>query len=216
LIVVAEARTSFKDEHSNIVLSATESVAHHAAGNLDLAEEALAKAMAAGNVGKLPAQTVISLAGACFAMGKEQDATNLLQHAIQNNPEDQSIKDKVHDELIAAGKNGSEADAMIEESTQEVILINNNGVEKAEAGQLEEAIELLCEAANRLPNNLQIMGNAALVLALDLARNGSNQDKLAKCLSYRDALIKKSPNHPKLVQIDGVLKQLKTMKAVQA
>jgi DNA-binding response OmpR family regulator/lipoprotein NlpI len=208
LSVVADAKKAFNDEHSTIVLAATESVAHRAAGNIELAEAALATAMA-GDMSKLPAQTVISLADACFIMGKEAEATKLLNHAIQNNHEDESIKDKVHAVLTAAGKDASEATAMIEASTQEVILLNNDGVRKAQAGQLEEAIELLCQAANRLPNNLQIVSNAALVIALDLERNGSNPDKLGRCLSYRDALIKKSPDHPKLAQIDGLLKLLK-------
>ena len=209
LSVVAEAQKSFNDEHSAIVLAATESVAHRAAGNHEQAEAALAKAMAVGDLSKLPAQAVLSLADACFVMGKEEEAMGLLRHAIQNNHEDESIKDKVHAVLTAAGKDASEATAMIEESTQEVILLNNDGVRKAQAGQLEEATEMLCQAANRLPNNMQIVGNAALVIALDLVRNGSAQDKLDKCLRYREALIKKLPNHPKLAQIDELLKQLK-------
>lgn len=81
---------------------------------------------------------------------------------------------------------------------------------KAEAGQLEEAIASLCEAADRLPNNLQIVSNAALVIALDLSRNGKDAEKFSKCLRYREALIKKAPNHAKLPQIDGLLKQLKS------
>lgn len=208
LSVVADAQKSFNDEHSSALLSATESVAHRAAGNHEKAEIAIAKAMAVGDLSKLPTHTVISLANACFVMGKEEEAAGFLRHAIQNNHENASIISKVHDVLTAAGKDATEASAMIEESTQEVILLNNEGVRKAEAGQLEEAIELLCKAANRLPNNLQIVGNAALVIALDLERNGNDPAKLAKCLRYRTALIKKSPDLPKLVQIDGLLKQL--------
>lgn len=208
LSVVADAQKSFNDEHSSALLSATESVAHRAAGNHEKAEIAIAKAMAVGDLSKLPTHTVISLANACFVMGKEEEAAGFLRHAIQNNHENASIISKVHDVLTAAGKDATEASAMIEASTQEVILLNNEGVRKAEAGQLEEAIELLCKAANRLPNNLQIVGNAALVIALDLERNGNDPAKLAKCLRYRTALIKKSPDLPKLVQIDGLLKQL--------
>ena len=209
LIVVADAQKSFKDDHSTIVLAATESVAHRAAGNHVQAAAALAKAMSTGDLNKLPAHTVIALADACFASGKDEDATNLLRHAIQNNQEDEVIKEKVHDVLTSAGKNTSEATAMIEASTREVIQLNNDGVLKAEAGQLEEAIALMSQAADRLSNNVQIVGNASLVIALDLVRNGKNPDKLGKCLHYRGELVKKSPNHPKLAQIDALLKQLK-------
>jgi tetratricopeptide (TPR) repeat protein len=209
LSVVADAKKSFNDEHSSVLLSATESVAHRAAGNHEQAEAALAKAMEGGDMSKLSAQTVVSLADACFAMGKEEEATNLLRHAIQNNQEDESVRSRVHEVLTAAGKDPEEATEMIEESSREVILLNNDGVRKAEAGQLEEAIQSLCEAADRLPNNQQIVSNAALVIALDLSRNGHDSKKLERCLHYRNALIIRFPNHPKLVQIDGLLKQLK-------
>ncbi|MDP2804496.1 MAG: response regulator, partial [Gallionellaceae bacterium] len=209
LIVVADAQKSFNDDHSTVLLSATESVAHRAAGNHKEAEAAITKAMAHSDISKLSAQTVISLADACFAMGKDEEATNLLHHAIQNNHEDEAIKGKVHAVLTAAGKDHSEATAMIEASAQEVILLNNDGVRKAQAGQLAEAIELLCQAANRLPNNLQIVSNAALVTALDLVRNGNTPDKFEKCIFYRNSLVKKAPSHPKLAQIDDLIKQLK-------
>lgn len=209
LSVVADAKKTFNDEHSSVMLAATESVAHRAAGNHKLAEAALAQAMSVGDLSKLSAQSVVALADACFAMGKEDEATSLLRHAIQNNQEDESIRSKVHETLTAAGKDATEATAMIEESSREVILLNNDGVRKAEAGQLDEAIASLCEAADRLPNNLQIVSNAALVIALDLSRNGNNPEKFSKCLRYREALIKKAPNHPKLPQIEGLLKQLK-------
>lgn len=214
LNVVADARKDFRDEQSNAVLAATESVAHRAAGNDELAEAALAKAMA-GDLGALPAETVTAIADACFALGKEDEANRLLRHAIQNNPENDAIRSKVHDVLTAAGKETTEADAMIEESTQEIIRINNDGVRKAESGQLGEAVELLCEAADRLPNNLQIVGNAALVIALSLVKNGNDPQKLARCLRYRDAIIKKSPDYPKISQIDGQLRLLQSQKAGQ-
>lgn len=206
--VVADARKDFRDEQSDAVLAATESVAHRAAGNDELAEAALARAMS-GDIGTLPAETVTAIADACFALGKEDEANKLLRHAIQNNPEDETIRHKVHNVLTAAGKEVTEADAMIEASTQEIIRINNDGVRKAEAGQFDEAVQLLCEAADRLPNNLQIVGNAALVIALQLVRNGNDPQMLARCLRYRDAIVAKAPDYPKLAQIDGQLRQLR-------
>lgn len=208
LELVADARNSFKDEHSQIVLHATESVAYHIAGNQEMSASSLAKALS-GGVGNLPVQSMISVAEACFAMGKESAATDLLSQVIQNNPEDDSVKDKVRNVLVASGKDLAQAEAIIIDSVNEVIAINNEGVNKAKAGCLEEAIELLCQAADRLPNNTQIVGNAALMAALDLVRNGSTQPRLARCLQYRDMLAKRSPNHPKLAQIDGQLKLLK-------
>ncbi len=209
LSVVQDARKSFSDNHSSVALDTMESIVHRTAGNDALAHAALEKAMSASDLGSLPADAVLAMADACFALGKEEDATRLLHHATQNHHENEAVKAKVHAVLVAAGKDATEASALIDAIVHEVILLNNDGVRKAQAGQLNEAIELLCEAANRLPNNLQILGNATLVIALDLARNGKDAGKLAKCLGYREALLKKSPAHPKLEQIDGMLKQLK-------
>jgi len=209
LTVVQDGKKSFSDKHSNVVLSSSESIVHRASGNDELAQAALEQAMSAGDIGSMPADAVVAMADACFALGKNDEAAELLRHAVQNHPEDDTIKGKVQAVLISSGKDASEATAIIDASSQEVILLNNEGVRKAQEGQLSEAIDMLCEAANRLPNNLQILGNAALVLALDLTRNGQNPGKLANCLSYRESLIKQSPSHPKLEQIDGTLKQLK-------
>ncbi|OIQ78885.1 chemotaxis protein CheY [mine drainage metagenome] len=206
--VVQEARKSFSDHDSKVALHTTESIVHHAAGNETLALAALETAMSAGDPGSLSADAVVAMADACFALGKEEDAIGLLRHTMQNHHEDQAVREKVLASLMAGGKDASEAGAMIEASVSEVIQLNNDGVRKAQAGQLGEAVELLCEAANRLPSNLQILGNAALVMALDLVNNGKDPAKLAQCMGYRESLIRQAPTHPKLEQIDHMLKRL--------
>lgn len=208
LTVLDDARKSFKDKHSDIVLAATESVAHRAAGNHDQAEAALARAMASGDLQMLPPHIAVSVADACFAMGKEKEATELLRHVVQNHHEDEAVKEKVRDVFTIAGKDVSEAHAIVEESAREVILINNEGVSKVEEGKIEEAAELLCLAADRLPNNLQIVGNAALVIALGLVRKRLPPTLLDKCLGYRDTLAARIPNSQTLVKINTLLKPL--------
>jgi CheY-like chemotaxis protein/predicted Zn-dependent protease len=208
LSVLEEARKSFRDPHSDIVLTATESVAHRAAGNHELAAAALSKAMTSGDVGKLPPHVAVSIADACFAMGKEQEATDMLRHVVQNNHEDEHIKERVREAFTVAGKDSSEASAIVEESAREVILINNEGVRKVEEGKLEEAAELLCRAADRLPSNLQIVGNAALVVALGLVRKCLAPEMLDKCLIYRETLSSRAPNSPTLTKVNSLLGHL--------
>lgn len=210
LAVVQDAKKSFTDNHSKVLLNVTESNVHRISGNDELAHAALEKVMSTGELGDVSPDAMMAVAETCFALGREEEATRLLHQAVQNNHEDQLIKDKVHEVLVAAGKEPAEASALIEASAVEVVKLNNDGVLKAQAGQLAEAIELLSEAANRLPNNLQILGNTALVIALDLLRNGKEAKKLAQCLAYRESLLKKSPKHTKLEQIDGILRQLKS------
>jgi len=210
LNVIQDARKSFSDSPNNVILAVTESAAHLASGNHKLAHVSLEKALSAGELCNFSANALLAMSEACFTLGREEDATRLLNHAIQNNHDDVTLKNKVHAVLIASGKDAAEATALIETCTAEVIALNNEGVQHAQAGNLSEAIALLGKASVRLPNNLQILGNAALVIALDLVRNGKESAKLAQCLSYRESLIKKSPNHAKIAQIDTMLKQLKS------
>lgn len=210
LNVIQDAKKGYTDSNSNALLAVTESGAHRAAGNEALACEVLERVLSAGDMSCFSADMLVAMADASFALGREEAAMRMLQHAVQNNHEDAVLRDKVHAVLVTAGKDSSEATAMIDAVAAEVIALNNDGVRKAQAGQLAEATALLSEAAKRLPNNLQILGNAALVIALDLVRNGKNPDKLAQCLGFRDSLLKQSSRHPKLEQIDGMLKQVLT------
>lgn len=207
LAVINQAKGTFKDQASNVILATSESVAHYKAGNIAKAEAALSEALAA-KPADLPPSALAAVADACFAMGKEATATELLKQMVQNNPDDAATRAQAQNVLTSAGKGEEEAKAMIALSVREVIQINNDGVRKAEAGQIVEAVQLLTEAANRLPNNLQIVSNASLVLALDLARNGYQAEKLAECVRFRQLLASKEPNHPKLAQIDAMLKKV--------
>lgn len=207
LAVLTEAKDTFKDETSGVVLATSESFVQRKAGNTELAEAALLRALEAKR-GDLPVHVMAAMADACFAMGRAELATELLKQMVQNNPDDVTAKVKARAVLTAAGK-GAEADSMISTSVKEVIHINNEGVRKAQAGELEEAVALLSAAADRLPNNLSVVGNAALALAMDLARNGNDQAKMDACMHYRDIVVGKAPEDPKLAQIDATLKKVK-------
>lgn len=206
LEVIKEAKGSFRQAADVAVLAANECLAYRKAGN-EVAAAAVLQIALAQEASALPVAAVTAIADACFAVGQEQQANELLKQLLQNNPDDVAVQERVREVFAAAGKGAAEAGDMIESSAREVIQINNEGVRKAEAGQLEEAIELLSRAADRLPNNLQIVGNAALAWALDLVRNGSTPEKMQVCLKYRQWVIDKDPMFPKLTQIDGLLKR---------
>jgi len=207
--VVVDAQTSFKDDSSAIILSATESMAHVAAGNPEKAATALAKAMSFGDVSKLPANTAIALADACLASGKEAEATSIMQNVLRTHKGNEAVRSKLQEVLVATGKDAAQAHTAIEEAiTKDAIELNDMGVRKADAGQLDEASDMLIIAADRLTHDLRIVGNAALVIALDLTKNGISPDKLNKCIEYRDRLRVDDPNNPKLGKIESLLEQL--------
>jgi tetratricopeptide (TPR) repeat protein len=171
------------------------------------AAEALTKANA-GDLTNVPLDVALTVAEANLVLGREAEAHNLIKQAIQNNPDGSNLMQKVMTAL--GGKNKAEqAAAIIAASQREIIQLNNEGVRKAEAGQFDQAIALLSSAADRLPNNLQIVGNAALALAQHMVRHGVDSERLNICLRYRNSLARQSPEDPKLRQIDTNLQRLK-------
>lgn len=209
LAVLKEAKHSFTDPASAVLLTTGEIAVHRKAGNTAEAEAALEQVLSARHA-DLPPAIVAAVADAAFSLGREAQATELLKQLVQNNPDDAAAREQAHGVLTAAGKGEAEAQAMIAQSVQEIVQLNNEGVRKAEAGELEEAIGMLCAAAERLPNNLQIVGNAALALALALARNGHDAARMEECQRLRQQVAAKSPEYPKLAQIDAVLKRVVT------
>ncbi len=203
LSVLEEAQNIFKDDHSRIVLSAMESIAHVAVGNHEIAATALTKAMSFYDLNKLPACTVIELADACFVSGKGDDANNLLRYTIQNNPHDEVIKSRVHDALISAGKSASEAAAMIDASCTESIQVNN-------IGQPESVISMLCQPVKRLPINVdpfyaKLVANMVeqkLIVALEDIYAENNYKLVSKSSVISSSQWEKMLNHKLLKPID--------------
>jgi len=208
LSTLKAASSQFSDANSLIVLAASSSIAHLKDGNVQAAEAALTEALA-GDTRLLPPSVAATLAEACFAAGREEAANDLLKQILQNNPDDLRLQNKVKMVCAMAGKDMDESSSLIQESAKEIIKINNDGVRKAQAGEYKEAIALIVAAAERLPNNLNILSNAALILAVSIA-NSASKDELQLCLQYRQKVMNKNPSHPKLAQIDVMLKKAKS------
>ncbi len=205
-----EGKKIYGDMNDNTLFTLTESMIHFAARDNQAAQAALDRVLKSDSLANLSPDMLVFAAENSFALGHEFEATQLLRQVVQNHTGDNTARSKVHDAYMSFGKTDDEATELIESSSKEMISLNNEGVRKAQAGQLSEAIALLSEAAERLPNNLQVVGNAALIIALDLTRNGKDASKLRQCLNYRNALYKKSPKNPKIEQIDNLLNQLKS------
>jgi hypothetical protein len=92
---------------------------------------------------------------------------------------------------------------LIETSVKEVINLNNDAVQKARAGQYAEASQMLTEAALRLPNNLQVVSNAALSILMDMFTNGFNLEKSIRAKQFQDAVFKQNDQYPKLAEINA-------------
>jgi tetratricopeptide (TPR) repeat protein len=157
----------------------------------------------------LPSNVAVSLAEACYATGKEDVAEDLLKHVLQNNPDDIKLQSKVKMAQVLAGKSMEESNNLIQNSAKEIIKINNDGVRKAQEGQYQDAMDLILGAAKRLPLNVSVISNAALIIAVSASKTSVDQATMALCIEYRNRLEELSPSHPKLEKIDAMLSKLK-------
>jgi tetratricopeptide (TPR) repeat protein len=205
---LAQAKREFRDEDSSLLLGAHEVIALQGAGETAKAE-ALMNTLMTHVQHVVPGDTAMALAEACYVTGHEVAGEQILSHAVQNAPEDARVHHQARAVLRAAGKSVEHGDALIETNQRQVILLNNEGVAKAERGELEAAISLLSNAADRLPNNILIVSNAALVIAKQMLVRGQDADLLRACLRYRAGVAQQSPAHPKLQQIDALLSRLR-------
>ena len=142
----------------------------------------------------------LDLAKACFAHGKEDEAKSLIETLVQNNHESQALILKAKQVFQEAGK-GEEGNALVDDSVKSIIHLNNQGVLKAQQGDLEGSVKLLTEAAARMPENLQIVLNAAQALLAHIDKRGWNDDYMASVRGYLDVARAKSATNPKLLSI---------------
>jgi tetratricopeptide (TPR) repeat protein len=201
--VLNEAKVAFKEGEDARLLAAVEAVAQHKVGNAEAAKQALQRALQGGVAG-LPEATALAVAKACLVNEKQDEASAILRDVIQNNPDAAAVHARVHGIMKEHG--GEEASQkLIEMSVKEIIQLNNAAVEKARAGEVASASKMLSEAAARLPNNLQIVSNAAYCLLVDVLQNGIDAAKLRKAQALQQSVIAKNPAYPKLGDIAGVL-----------
>lgn len=204
--LIDEARKNFKGDANDPHLAAVEALAQHKAGHPELAAAALTRALAA-EPGSLPQDVAVGIARACLVTGRTQEGEEILKHVVQNNPDSVAVHQQVAGVLDAHGAAGR-ADALIQSGKQEIVELNNEAVRRGRAGQLGEAAQMLTEAANRLPGNVQIVANAAFALLLDVFNNGIDAGKLRDALRFQKSVMRLDAQHPKLADITELQRRI--------
>ena len=158
---------------------------------------------------------MLDLAKACFAHGKEEEAKGLIETLVQNNHDSQALIQKAKQVFEDAGK-GAEGTALVDNSVKSIIQLNNQGVLKAQQGDLEGSVKLLTEAAEKMPGNLQIVLNAAQALIVHIDKLGWNEGYMRSARSYLDIARGKNAAHPKLLSISKLAQDVSKKYGVNA
>ena len=206
--LLEEARTSFKEDANNPLLAAVEAIAQQKAGRPEQAAQALTRAMQ-GGVSNLPQDIAMAVAKACLATGKQDEGESILKNLVQGAPDATGLHGKISGVLREHGLT-ERADALVAESMREIVQLNNEAVRRARAGELTAAAEMLVDAAQRLPGNVQIVTNASFALLFDVFTNGLDPAKIRLAQQFQQSAQAQNPKHPKLAEIAELMGRIRT------
>ncbi len=170
------------------------------AGNEEAAAAALDKAMALATAGGLDASASLEIAQACFSSGRDEDAKQIIQVVAEDHHENEEVLLRAQAVFEAAGLKDEGAE-FLEATCKRMIRLNNDAVALAKSGELDQAIVMLVEAANRLRNNAQVAINAAQAILMRLTRQGMDKGQLIEAHRYIMQAVQANPEHPKLAGV---------------
>ncbi|MBF0542419.1 MAG: response regulator [Nitrospirae bacterium] len=212
-----DALTILKDAEKDFQLNpevmmqtaAMEGVIYKKIGHEGKAKEAIDKASALmeEHGAKVSPDVAMDVAKSFFDVGETEKGQKVMHDIVQNNHDDEAILKKVQDAFDDANLKdvGKE---MIASTKQEIIKINNEGVNLVKKGMLVEAIEVFDKAADGLPQNKIVNANAAQALIMIIQKNGKNDKYIYQCKKYLDRLRKIDPNYPKFQQLVKIFGEL--------
>ena len=210
LDTLADAKRSFAGSASvQASASAVECLVHTKAENPRDARKALEEALAAANRDdvRLPQDIALELARACYLNRRDHDGAELVRRLVSNNHDDDRLLEEVQ-QMYRAIDREELGQSIIERCVSDAVAINNEGVARAKAGDLEGAIELLEEAARTMPDNAHIVMNAAHALISHMQLNGMQADKRARVEAYMRRVSERHPEHPKYLQVAELYRSL--------
>jgi tetratricopeptide (TPR) repeat protein len=178
------------------------------AGNPAAAQAALEKALEIKRSAQLDMTTTLEVAQACFAGGRPDEAKGILQTIAENHHENDTILARAQAVFVAAGLQ-DEGTVFIAATKKRMIKLNNDAVALAKAGQLDQAIAMLSEAADRLTNNAQIALNTALALLMAVQRQGAGDgSRVASAHRYILQARHANVTHPKLAEVSAYYRKV--------
>jgi hypothetical protein len=173
---------------------------HQASGNAELAAQQLAAAVEAcrDNSG-LSNDMKMALAKSCLDNEMEQGAAEVMLD-VMNNAADQAVMGKALAVFEQAGKKEL-AEAIAKESRRQVVELVGSGAEKARQGDFSGAVELMTQAASRMPDNPQVIFNAAVAVLKCLENLGWDSRLGEQGKTYIEHARRLDSANPRLMQL---------------
>ena len=176
LKTLALSKLEFKyNTEAAIQTGATESAVYQQMGQSERAESVMAdvEKLLEKTAGRVSSEASLEVARALFALGMKERACTLLQDVVRNNHENLEVSESIETLFKDLGMH-AEGQALIAQSSGEVVAINNQGVTLAKGGDLLGGANLLRSASAKLPSNEVILINLCGLLIALLSKEGKN------------------------------------------
>ena len=171
---------------------------------------------AMGAFGKISDQIApeiaMDLADTCLALGKKDEADELIKQLVRNHHDNQAVLDRTRDIYEKAGF-ADEGNELIKDTCDEVIKVNNQGAKLLKDGKLEESIELFIEAAKGMPENAIINLNAAYSMIMQMQKTGMVNKYARRATKYLDKVHALEPSNKKYFQLMEMIQNLSSKAA---
>ncbi|MBL8429998.1 MAG: response regulator [Dechloromonas sp.] len=190
--IAAEMKREWRgDKQAELAALVTESLCLSSEGGAEKAQHLVDQALSlqktisdeAAEKGKHVSQRLaVDLAHACYATGKEVEATKIMRQVAAENHEDKNLIEHITSVFAKTGQPDA-GKLLLDQVGKEIVELNNRGVLAARGGDLEGAVQLLIQAVEQVPN-LQFLVNAAKAIFALMDKKGWDEALAAKAVDY--------------------------------
>jgi CheY-like chemotaxis protein len=135
------------------------------------------------NPALLSSKQAMVLAEACYELDMKEDGDELVRYVVRNHHDDEEMHKQIQ-ALLSKYDAGDDANKLIAQTCDEVVKLNNQGVELATKGKLHDSISLFVKAASGMPENQTINLNAAQSLIMFMQKNGAFREFMEQAKYY--------------------------------
>ncbi len=206
--VIRDLDKSMGGQKNTAACSAISSaLVHEYTGNETRLNESLEAALnACKDALGLSPEVKMELARNCLQNNMEEGAADVMRDVMRNASNNAAMA-KAMSVFEKAGRQDL-GTALAQESRQAVVDLVASGASKAKEGDFRGAVSLMVEAVNKLPDNPQVVFNAAVAVLKCLENMGWEERLGQYALSLIDTVRRLDPVNPKLPALAGLHQQI--------
>ncbi|WP_051304745.1 response regulator [Chitinilyticum litopenaei] len=206
--LLAEARKSFRQPAVSVMSELLEADIQARQGDQGAAQKRVEMALAMLERLDEPPDPALgmTMARTCMALGQEERAAGLMTRLLQNHHDNPALAGQVRALYAAAGKEGQGA-ALIDAVTADIVQLNNEAVQLAQAGDLAAAAEIFLKAVADMPANLQVLFNAVNALLAYVNRHGWHASYMERAEALLARIQSLAPTHGRGLQLAEIYRK---------